>query len=444
MSESADDPSLDQLRELMRRRGVSRLLVKFLSPNDNSKNQIYFGGDLGVVNILPAGEPQPATSGSLGEPIFKAPLEFSWLDVSGHAFAAPHAQLILYPQYPEVRFSGFLRGAEWAPSAHLTVRDEGRVLLLGIGATNAIVGYVAGPESSIAKELQSPKPKEQLGIFHIVAMRPLPAASDSRARLLSELCRIHRSGWIQAWRLQQDGGRKPCNGTNCIGVTLESELGILSNGRADPDFEGWEVKAHSVANLNRPGSGAVTLMTPEPTAGFYRDNGVEAFVRRYGYPDKLGRPDRLNFGGVHVAGVKHRSTGLTLMLDGFDHATETLLRADGSLALVDDRGIVAAAWPFAKLLAHWQRKHTRAAYFPGKRSTGPLRAYAYGGDVMLCEGTDFLRLLVAIADGRVYYDPGIKLENASGTPVMKRRSQLRIKMSNVRQLYHTAESMSVC
>ena len=55
-------------------------------------------------------------------------------------------------------------------------------------------------------------------------------------------------------------------------------------------------------------SKAVTLMTPEPNGGFYATEGVKSFVRRFGYVDRMGRDDRMNFGGIFRAGVRH---GLT-------------------------------------------------------------------------------------------------------------------------------------
>ena len=130
------DPNvtLAQVRARMRELGARELFAKRLSPNDNSKNQIYLGGDFRVINLLPAGAPVAATSGTHGKPIFKASLRLDWLDDVGRTFPAPAAQLILYPQYPEVRMSGFLKGAEWSPSDLLASRDEGRVLLLGVSA----------------------------------------------------------------------------------------------------------------------------------------------------------------------------------------------------------------------------------------------------------------------------------------------------------------------
>lgn len=60
----------------------------------------------------------------------------------------------------------------------------------------------------------------------------------------------------------------------------------------------------------------------------------------------------------------------------------------------------------------------------------------YGERVRLAEDTDFLRFLKAMALGKVYYDPGIKVERATTTrPVTKRRSQFRIRSSDISVLY---------
>jgi hypothetical protein len=57
-------------------------------------------------------------------------------------------------------------------------------------------------------------------------------------------------------------------------------------------------------------------MTPEPTGGYYKTAGVEAFIRKYGYPDmtgQAGRQDRLNFGGIHRIDKYHERTGLSMV-----------------------------------------------------------------------------------------------------------------------------------
>ncbi|MDR3571440.1 MAG: MvaI/BcnI family restriction endonuclease [Candidatus Pacebacteria bacterium] len=74
----------------------------------------------------------------------------------------------------------------------------------------------------------------------------------------------------------------------------------------------------------------------------------------------------------------------------------------------------------------------------------PQRQYRYGGAVRLADGTDFLKLLEAIALGSVYYDPGIKLENESSrNPKIKRRSQFRIKSHALATLYTRMERLDI-
>src|SRR5688572_29389962 len=99
---------LARLKSLLVSVGARKLYAKTLSPNDNSKNQVYFGPNFEAVNLLP--NVGIVADSSNGHPIFKARLHFGWLSRDGVVTDAPGAQLILYPQYPEVRFSGFLQG----------------------------------------------------------------------------------------------------------------------------------------------------------------------------------------------------------------------------------------------------------------------------------------------------------------------------------------------
>ena len=102
--------SLEQLRRMMAHHGVTQLLVKELAANDNSKNQPYLGGNLEILNLLPMGEVREETTPK-GKTGLKAPLPLSWLRGDGSVTPAPNTQIILYPQYPEIRLSGFLKGA---------------------------------------------------------------------------------------------------------------------------------------------------------------------------------------------------------------------------------------------------------------------------------------------------------------------------------------------
>ncbi len=68
----------------------------------------------------------------------------------------------------------------------------------------------------------------------------------------------------------------------------------------------------------------------------------------------------------------------------------------------------------------------------------------YGSLIHLCEGTDFLLFLAAVDRGLVYFDPGIKMEQASsGRPVTKRRSQFWVKHKEIGALYRRDENVGV-
>ena len=411
------------------------LFAKPLAENDNSKNQVYFGPGFQALNLFPNAGIVPDSSSK--NPIFKARLHFAWLLPSGQVVEAPGAQLILYPQYPEVRFSGFLKGCKAAPSDLMAGRIKGRVFFIGVTADRRILGYVVDAGSEIAAEFWALRLDPDQGVFAELKLPRIPGVEDAQSRLLAELKRIHDRGWIDSKQLHSDGTLKPCNAQNCGGFTLEAEFGIPKNSQSEPDFLGWEIKQHSVANFERPDSGgAITLMTPEPNCGFYQQHGLGAFVRKFGYPDKKGREDRMNFGGVHRVGERHSTTLLTLVSQGYDAETGKITDANGCIALVTESGELAAGWAFSGIFEHWSRKHNKAAYVPSQCRIEPQRQYSYGHIVRLAQGTDSLRLLKALASGTVYYDPGIKLEGVStDNPHSKPRSQFRISSKNIGAIY---------
>lgn len=137
---------------------------------------------------------------------------------------------------------------------------------------------------------------------------------------------------------------------NCGGYTLEAELGITPNGYSEPDYLGWEVKQFGVPNFKNINTAIITLMTPEPTHGFYVNFGTEAFIRKYGYEDRIGRADRMNFGGIHKSGERHKLTALQLDLIGFDVESGKIRSTDGRIALIDINGNEAASWSFSSML----------------------------------------------------------------------------------------------
>ncbi len=435
--------NLTQLKTLFVQAGGVTLYAKPLAENDNSKNQVYFGPGFQALNLFPNAGIVPDSSKK--NPIFKAKLHFGWLLPNGQVADAPGAQLILYPQYPEVRFSGFLMRCEVAPSELMARRIKGRILFIGVTADRRILGYVVGADSEIAAEFRALGLVLAKGVFGELKLPRIPGVEDAKAKLLAQLKRIHDLGWIDSKQLHSNGTLKPCLAQNCGGFTLEAEFGIPKNSQSEPDYLGWEIKQHSVANFDRPASaGAITLMTPEPNLGFYGQHGIIEFIRKFGYADTKGREDRLNFNGSHRIGEPHSKTGLTLISQGYDAATGKITDANGCIALVTASGEMAAGWAFAGIFEHWSRKHNKAVYVPSQSRTEPQRQYSYGHKVRLAQGTDSLRLLDALGTGTVYYDPGMKLEAASSAkPVSKPRSQFRISSKNIGAIYEEVETVEL-
>ncbi|MBY0576037.1 MAG: MvaI/BcnI restriction endonuclease family protein [Gallionellaceae bacterium] len=116
---------------------------------------------------------------------------------------------------------------------------------------------------------------------------------------------------------------------------------------------GWEMKAYSGSRI--------TLMTPEPDGGMYGDEGVKAFVRKFGAPSGN---DTLYFTGTHRANNRNAKTGLTLTVRGFNPARKVIEDVGGAVELLTDAGRCAAAWSFGDLMIGWNKKHAQAAYVP--------------------------------------------------------------------------------
>lgn len=263
--------------------------------------------------------------------------------------------------------------------------------------------------------------------------------------LIRKLAEIHNKGWIDSKRLNSKGTCVECRSPNCGGYTLEAELQIYPNSKSAPDYLGWEVKQYNVKSFEKfKSSNPVTLMTPEPKAGYYRENGVTDFVRKYGYIDKKGRQDRLNFGGIHKFNKRCDLTGLTLKLIGFNTDTSKIEDVNGGIYLLDDNLEAAAVWKYEDLMTHWNHKHAKCVYVPSLCRKEPVQQYWYGNIIQLAEGTDFEMFLKAVVKNKIYYDPGIKIEQASSSnPKSKKRSQFRMKTSEVLSLYYSVEGLDL-
>ena len=431
--------NLQKLKSLFIDNGCSKIYIKKLSPNDNSKNQVYFGGSFEILNILPISEIKTEEAGNWNKERFKASINFSWISDDGEIFPAPNAQLILYPKYPEVRFSGFLQKCQNSPSELMTQRLADRILFFSVAKNGTVLGFVTAPNSELANEFEARKNILEHGVFKVIE---LPKVANNKSKLIDELLRIHQLGWIKSKSLTKNG-LVPCTSSQCGGYTLEAELGIIRNGYSEPDYMGWEVKNFGVTNFDKLNSKPITLFTPEPTGGLYKTEGVEKFLRNYGYADKNGKEDRINFGGVHKVNERLKLTNLELQLIGYDIESGKIRNSNGRISLVDIKGNETASWSFSSMLLHWNRKHNQACYVPSLSETDNERQYKYGNNVILGTGTDFQLFLGQMANGNIYYDPGIKMENASTKPKIKKRSQFRIKSQHLANLYKQNEIIDI-
>ena len=433
--------SLDQLLHCFRDHGATRVVAKRLAENDNSKQQIYLGGSFEVLQLLPH---ESIKTESLGKrPNFKAALNFSWLRDDAQLSPAPHAQLILYPDYPEVRLSGFLRGSEYSPGEHMRPvpadarkhfnANDGRVLFFAVTPEKKIIAYLALARSKIANEVASRANADEFQVEGVLLHIPLGKSKSTKAQLLTKLREIRAAGWHISCRMNKLGEIIPYAAQNGGGYTLEALLEIKPNSNAAPDFLGWEIKAY--------GSSKVTLMTPEPDIGFYGEKGVKEFVRKYGHD---AGDDVLYFTGIHRAGSVCEASGQTLIVSGYDHEKRKIVDVRGGILLIDQRGNVSAGWSFEGLIAHWSRKHAAAAYVPYEKDSGAPPKYQYQSPVLLGEETEFPLYLSALQNGLIVYDPGSKVMNASkSNSRVKARSQFRIPVRNLAALYKKFEPVAI-
>lgn len=441
--------SLKDIVAIFTKIGIQSIYVKKLAPNDNSKNQPYFGPHLTDLSFLPTGETEisQSTSAKTSDPKrqikYQVQVDMTWVDAQGNLYPADNSKLIYYPQYPEVRFSGFLKSSSVNLSRWMDVKKEGRALgrwlILGV-KDKKVYGYLVTPESLLTKELENTELTPITGVFQRLEIHS-KAKKDTRLALFEKLFEIHQMGWIPGQKLGSDMIAKPYKAPNGGGYTLESLLGVTTNGIAEPDYLGWEVKQFGVKAFPLKSAKPTTLMTPEPNGGFYKTDGLVNFMHRFGYPDKSGKPDRLNFGGRHVANKLCNATNLTLEVQGFNINTQRIENAAGQLALVNTHNDIAASWSFPKLMDHWKRKHSQAVYIPCMlRKTSSGTEYCYGSDIELGVGTTFEMFLTSMIAGYVYYDPGIKLENVSSDkPRPKKRSQFRVNHKHLDSLYKKLE-----
>lgn len=453
-----DTADINQVNKLLTDAGASSIWVKRLLKNHNSKQQVWLASDPSDLSFLPLGEPTytPAKSQKkkAGNPVIQIPVNWRWVTPNGN-FDAPDAKLCYYPQYPEVRFSGFLRGCREAPNELLSETKRGhednRCLFLGPvkndnGQTNHVAALVVGADSPAAQYVLD------MGTFEAGKLCPVIYKTQQQANEFSvleqSLAKIIGKK-ITPWRLRDDGTiDKPYTAPNAPGLTLEAELGVGENAILGPDFDIWELKAIKQKSLERRYNHKVTLFTPQPDLGWIKEHAQVDFVMKYGHvqaTDENGNPTSYYFtsGDIQRECENKPNAKLELALEGFTDANH--FDPDGMIALYE-KGTknLAAGWSYLKLLGHWQRKHNRAAYVPYLREDdNGNTSVEFGPLITLGISTSFGLFLQAFKDGKAVYDPGDKAELKNGKWSPHPRSQFRINLNDVAEIYQEVREIDM-
>ncbi len=437
-----------ELENLFRSHGVKTIYVKHLARRqDNEKNQVVLAsaGAKNILTMFPAALAYRSASMSkmkrhslAGMPKVEMIPDFYWIDKKGEAHSAPGAKIINYFQYPEVRFSGFLKGCrEHAPDALRRDRQRlygRRILVIGSNSARRMFGVVLtereDPLASEFPELPASKVvpllfKHDLGV---------PIGDTGRQRLLKEL-----SGLCGTWHpsiILKPGNTRPVafKGNQGAGFTLEALLGIPANAEKEPDKHGFELKSFKRG-------GKISLMTPTADAGFEGEHTFREFMAAYGW--KSDKPDgRIVFNGIfRFATPNQRRPGkrFVLGLDGYDSAS-TSFDVSGEICVTlhdADSGVLVSGWTLDKLLSSWNKKHSQACYVEYEKrpyqgtSVGHDAEYRFTGRVLVCEGTSVWEYLTSIAGKTVYYDPAheIKAEKPHVRPQWRISVNKKLRMS---------------
>ncbi len=433
-----NDAGLEQVADLMLKMGARKIVFKLLANNDNSKNQIYLGSDFRVIQLIPSGNVSSHGTGKKGA-IFKSPLNFHWISLKGERERAAGAQLILYPDYPEVRLSGLLKGCKSAPSELMRVptkaeRDSRsgnkRCMVLGL-LNDGVLAYVSAWGSRLSLDAQAVISETDVSPVAAVLYEYSARKTNSRETLLERLRYIWQQGAVRSCRLNKNGERIEYRARNGAGYTLESMFGISPNGFSEPDFMGWEIKAHS--------GGAVTLMTPEPNEGTYLIS-LENFLRSHA--TKLSA-ERMDFASRHSIGAYNSKSGLTLLLEGYDPVGRKITDPEGGLKLRDGSGNLTAGWSFSKLIDHWKRKHAQTCFVLYSMEIRDVPYYTFGPSIVLGFGTDLEKFLAALHSSTIYFDPGINMKIVENRWIPKKRNQFRISWKNLGEIYAELEEINL-
>lgn len=443
--------TIDELQRLFAGHGVSTLYVKHLAPKqDNEKNQIYLGSGLdGILNLFPAEIVERAPSESVakrkskaGQAKLEAQIRLAWLGDNGDYGILPAARIIDYFQYPDARLSGLLNRSAFAPDAlrRRNLSQYGRrILVLGTTPSGTVLGKVLTErDDPVVASFPELPILQAVPIFRVLSTTGAAGVAPLDL-LLAELRVIVAGGWHPSVILKRGAkAPEPFSGNQGAGYTLEALLGVAANAAKEPDAHGYEIKTYRGSRIS--------LMTPTPDGGYQGQHTFREFMERYGR-EAQKRDGSRRFTGTHRVGRICEASGLATRVRGYDPTTDTF-NADSGIAVElihPDTDEIAASWSLGKMADSWNTKHASAMYVPAEmRSCGNAKEVMFGTEVLVGEGTDVFRLLRAIHNGLVWYDPA---DSIYADDECKVRPQWRTSASKLEQtmgrLYSEVRRISI-
>ncbi|MEF2737719.1 MAG: MvaI/BcnI family restriction endonuclease [Bifidobacterium choerinum] len=465
--------TLDEVLQRFRDVGAHAVWAKYLKKNNNSKNQIYVAPNVNRLSFLPLQEPTytPANSKKKAfnaskrkRELVRIPLNWTWISEDGEESPAPKAAFSYYPQYPEVRLSGFVASCPSAPNKLFNTEhhgfDEGRILFLGVvgdpGSENAHIAAIAtGKNAPASLAVQRLEGFVTGTLFSV----PLDTADDvddadthsdkpphtiSSASVPRTLLSQIVGYPIIPWRLRGDGTKEePYFAENAAELTLDAELKVSSNNLPRSVCDAWEFNAY------KSNDSSITLFDLDPDFGTLADMGLNAFLGTYGHIEENVANDdtacrvfsREDFAGI---GDEYSSKRLELRVFGLEGASYSM---SGSIALVDRvMGVIIAGWSFTKLLGQWQKKRDKAVYVP-YRTWGDDDSYCveFDSEALICQRTDFSMVVDALQNGKIDINPRIRIiEDKDGIAEYDSLVRFRTSLTDLGLIYNSVEKDRIC
>ena len=176
----------------------------------------------------------------------------------------------------------------------------------------------------------------------------------------------------------------------------------------------------------------MSLMTPTADGGEEHDLGFKKFMIRNGWKSKKD-DKKIVFTGPYKN--EEINNNIKMFLKGY-------LKKEDKFDAVENINLVLnkltnlteiSKWSFNKFFHSWEAKHANAIYIKNERDSKNNK-YKYSNIVYVCHGTSIWRMLKALIDKKIYYDPGheVYIKGHTKYPDGKvwQRPQWRMSASN--------------